>query len=74
MFGEELVTQVTKPYENQQFISHSDWRVRAISATSLHLRTNHIFVNSDDIKQTGFTYVLPKNVLKKFIGIADLKT
>ena len=25
---------------------------------------NHIYVNSDDIKETGYTYVLPKNVLK----------
>ncbi|CAD8141066.1 unnamed protein product [Paramecium pentaurelia] len=74
VFGEELAVQVTKPYENQSFTSHSDWRVRAIAATSLYLRTNHIFVNSDDIKQTGFTYVLPKNILKKFISIADLKT
>ncbi|CAD8150018.1 unnamed protein product [Paramecium pentaurelia] len=74
VFGEELAVQVTKPYENQTFTSHSDWRVRAIAATSLYLRTNHIFVNSDDIKQSGFTYVLPKNILKKFISIADLKT
>jgi pre-mRNA-processing factor 8 len=74
VLGEEMVVQVTKPYEQQQFTSHADWRVRAISATHLHLRTNHIFVNSDDIKQTAFTYVLPKNILKKFISIADLKT
>jgi pre-mRNA-processing factor 8 len=40
----------------------------------LHLRNSHIFVNSDEAKQTGFTYVLPKNILKKFISIADLKT
>jgi len=47
--------------------------VRAISATNLHLRTNHIYVSSDDIKETGFTYILPKNVLKKFIIISDLR-
>jgi len=51
----------------------AEWRVRAISATNLHLRTNHIYVSSDDIKETGFTYILPKNVLKKFIVISDLR-
>lgn len=56
------------------FGSKTDWRVRAISATNLHLRVNHIYVNSEDIKDSGFTYVLPKNVLKKFICIGDLRT
>lgn len=31
-------------------------------------------MNSEDIKETGFTYVMPKNILKKFICIADLRT
>ena len=44
------------------------------SAANLHLRVNHIYVNSDDISDSGFTYVMPKNVLKKFICIADLRT
>ena len=48
--------------------------MRAISASNLHLRVNHIYVNSDDIKESGYTYVLPKNVLKKFITVADLRT
>jgi hypothetical protein len=56
------------------FGSKTDWRVRAISAANLHLRVNHIYVNSDDIKEAGYTYVLPKNLLKKFICIADLRT
>lgn len=53
--------------------SKTEWRVRAISATNLHLRTNHIYVSSDDIKETGYTYILPKNVLKKFVTISDLR-
>lgn len=28
------------------FGSKTDWRVRAISAANLHLRVNHIYVNS----------------------------
>ena len=35
---------------------------------------NHIYVSSDDIKETGYTYILPENVLKKFIVISDLRT
>jgi hypothetical protein len=31
-------------------------------------------VSSDDIKETGYTYILPKNVLKKFICISDLRS
>ena len=58
----------------ETFGSKTDWRVRAISATNLHLRVNHIYVNSEDLKEGGYTYVLPKNVLKKFICIADLRT
>ena len=72
--GDELIVTTTTPYEQATFGSKTDWRVRAISASNLHLRVNHIYVNSDDIKETGYTYVLPKNVLKKFITVADLRT
>ncbi|KAF6025681.1 PRPF8 [Bugula neritina] len=71
--GDEIITATTSNYETSTFSSKTEWRVRAISATNLHLRTNHIYVSSDDIKETGFTYILPKNVLKKFIIISDLR-
>jgi pre-mRNA-processing factor 8 len=48
--------------------------VRAISATNLHLRTNHIYVSTENIKETGYTYLLPKNLLKRFIICSDLRT
>jgi len=48
--------------------------VRAISAGNLHLRVGHIYVASDDLKETGYTYILPKNLLKRFICISDLRT
>jgi pre-mRNA-processing factor 8 len=72
--GDEIIVTTTSQYEQRMFSSRTDWRVRAISATNLHVRTNHIYVNSDDIKEAGLTYVLPKNILKKFITIADLRT
>jgi len=72
--GDELIVTTTSPYEQAQFGSKTDWRVRAISAANLHLRVNHIYVNSDEIQEAGYTYVMPKNLLKKFICIADLRT
>lgn len=72
--GDEIIVTTTSNYERQTFSSKTEWRVRAISATNLHLRTNHIYVSSDDIKETGFTYILPKNILKTFITISDLRT
>lgn len=50
MHGDELIVTTTSPYEQAAFGSKTDWRVRAISATNLHLRVNHIYVNSEDIK------------------------
>nr|CAG8489846.1 2781_t:CDS:10 [Entrophospora candida] len=72
--GDEMIVTTTSNYEQQTFSSKTEWRVRAISSTNLHLRTNHIYVNAEDIRDTGYTYVLPKNVLKRFIQIADLRT
>ncbi|ODN79735.1 pre-mRNA-processing-splicing factor 8 [Cryptococcus amylolentus CBS 6039] len=74
--GDEIVVSTTTQYEQATFASKSDWRVRAISATNLPLRVNHIFVGNDDVKDDAgsFTYVIPKNVLKTFIVNADLRT
>ena len=72
--GDEMLITTTSNYESQSFASKTEWRVRAISSTNLHLRTNHIYVSSDDIKETGYTYVMPKNILKRFIVISDLRT
>jgi pre-mRNA-processing factor 8 len=72
--GEEMIVTTTSAYEQQVFSSRTDWRVRAISASNLHLRVNHIYVNSEDLRETGYTYIIPKNLLKKFIMISDLRT
>jgi len=72
--GDEMIVTTYSNYEQKTFSSKTDWRVRAISATNLHLRTNHIYVSSDDVDETALTYVLPKNILKKFITISDLRT
>jgi pre-mRNA-processing factor 8 len=72
--GDEMIVTTASNYEQNVFSSKTDWRVRAISSTNLHLRTQHIYVSTDEIKDTGFTYVLPKNLLRKFIMISDLRT
>jgi len=72
--GDEIIAHTTSNYERSVFSSRTEWRVRAISATNLHLRCNHIYVSSDDIEESGYTYILPKNILKKFIVISDLRT
>ena len=72
--GDEIIVSTVSNYETQTFSSKTEWRIRAISATNLHLRTNHIYVSSDDTKETGFTCILPKNILKKFIIASDLHT
>ena len=72
--GEEIVITTETAYENQTFSSKTDWRIRAISATNLHLRTENIYVSSDEIADDEFTYIMPKNLLKQFICIADLRT
>ena len=71
--GDELVTTTTTNYERNAFQSKTEWRVRAISAANLHLRCNEIYVSSDDIKESGYTYIMPKNILRRFICIADLR-
>lgn len=72
--GVEVLAVTTTPFDNQRFKSHSDWRVRAISAANLLARTKHIYANPVDEKDDAYTYVLAKNILKKFISIADLRT
>jgi pre-mRNA-processing factor 8 len=72
--GDLMTVTTTSQYEQQSFNTRTDWRVRAISATNLHLRTNHIYVSSEDLSDSGYTYVFPKNVLSKFIKISDLRT
>ncbi|KAI0338909.1 pre-mRNA-processing-splicing factor [Trametopsis cervina] len=74
--GDTIQTVTTTNYEQQVFSSKSDWRVRAISATHLPLRLQHIYVSNDDVRDdaSSFTYVLPKNLLRHFVTAADLRT
>ena len=72
--GDEIIVSTVSNSETQTFSSKTEWHIRTISPTNLHLRTNHIYVSPDDIKETGFTHILPKSILKKFIIASDLHT
>ena len=71
--NQRITTTTTTNYEQGQFKSHTDWRLRALSATNMLMRTNNVWTNSEDIKESGLTYIMPKNLLKKFVCISDLK-
>ena len=73
--GEEIIVTTTSQYEQQSFASKTEWRTRAIATSNLRTRANNIYISSDDIHESddAYTYILPKNILKKFITIADLR-
>ena len=72
--GEELIVTTTSQYEQQAFSTKTDWRNRAIATSNLRTRANNIYISSEDIQEDDhFTYVMPKNVLRRFIMISDLR-
>ncbi|KAL5361955.1 putative pre-mRNA splicing factor [Aspergillus floccosus] len=71
--GEDIIVTTTSQYEQQSFASKTEWRTRAIATSNLRTRANNIYINSDEIRDEGYTYVMPKNILKRFITIADLR-
>ncbi|KAF2857228.1 PROCN-domain-containing protein [Piedraia hortae CBS 480.64] len=73
--GEEMISTTLSAYERQDFASKTDWRTRAIAASNLLTRANTIYINSEDVRDEDdkFKFVIPKNLLKKFIDIADLR-
>jgi len=72
--GEEIIVTTTSQFEQQTFSSKTEWRTRAIATSNLRTRANNIYISSDDVKEDDhFTYIMPKNILKKFIAIADLR-
>ena len=74
VLGEDMVVTTTSQYEQQSFASKTEWRTRAIATSNLRVRANNIYVSSDDIHEDDhFTYIMPKNVLKRFIVISDLR-
>jgi pre-mRNA-processing factor 8 len=72
--GEDIIVTTTSQFEQQTFASKTEWRTRAIATSNLRTRANNIYISPDDIKEDDhYTYIMPKNVLKRFITIADLR-
>ena len=72
--GEDIIVTTTSQFEQQSFASKTEWRTRAIATSNLRTRSNNIYISSDDIHEDEhYTYVMPKNILKRFITIADLR-
>lgn len=71
--GDEIQVVTTTAYEQQVFSSKTDWRIRAISATNIPLRLQHVYVTNDDVKDDLPTFVLAKNIMKSFVCAADLR-
>ena len=71
--GEDMIVTSQSPYEQSTFASRTEWRVRAIASSSLSLRSHNIQV-STEVMDSGVTYVIPRNLIKKFVTIGDLRT
>jgi pre-mRNA-processing factor 8 len=71
--GEELVVTTTSQYEQQSFASKTEWRTRAVATSNLRTRSNNIYISSESRSERDFIYVVPKNLMKTFIQIADLR-
>ncbi|KAB5570869.1 pre-mRNA processing splicing factor 8 [Coniochaeta sp. 2T2.1] len=71
--GEEIIVTTTSQFEQQTFASKTEWRTRAIATSNLRTRANNIYVSPVDNEVEDITYVMPNNVLKRFIQIADLR-
>ncbi|KAF2458304.1 pre-mRNA processing splicing factor 8 [Lineolata rhizophorae] len=72
--GEDIIVTTTSNYEQQTFASKTEWRTRAIATSNLRSRANNIYISADDIQEDDqYTYIMPKNILKRFITIADLR-
>ncbi|OAA61907.1 pre-mRNA processing splicing factor 8 [Niveomyces insectorum RCEF 264] len=71
--GEEMIVTTTSQFEQQTFASKTEWRTRAIAAANLRSRANNVYVSTADGDPNSITYVMPNNILRKFITIADLR-
>lgn len=73
--GEAITTITTTNHEQSAFSSKNEWRNRAIAANNLHLRSKNIFVSSADfVDDDSNTYIMPSNLVKKFVQISDVRT
>jgi len=68
--GQQIVTQTLSAYEQQRFQSRGEWRARCLQAANMNLRTARINSPPDALAD-GQTIVLPLNLLRRFVEVAD---
>jgi len=68
--GQQIVTQTLSAYEQQRFQSRGEWRARCLQAANMNLRTARINAPPDALGD-GQTIVLPLNLLRRFVEVAD---
>lgn len=71
--GEEIVVVASANYETQSFSSKDEWRSRALANSFLPLRLKNVFVTEAEFFEEKPVYILPRNVLNKFVEISDTK-
>lgn len=71
--GEDIIVTTTSQFEQQTFASKTEWRTRALATSNLRTRTKNIYISSVDNDADDVTYVMPNNIIKRFITIADLR-
>lgn len=71
--GEEIMVVTSTNYETQTFSSKNEWRNRAIANSLLYLHLKNIYIASEDFIEEKDIYVLPRNLLRKFVEISDVK-
>ncbi|KAF7557351.1 hypothetical protein G7046_g6055 [Stylonectria norvegica] len=71
--GEDIIVTTTSQFEQQTFASKTEWRTRAIATSNLRTRAKNIYVSSVDNDLDDITYVMPNNILKRFVTVADLR-
>jgi len=73
--GAEMIVTTTTNYGQANFSSRSDWQSRCASASNMYRIVQHIYVPQEGITDAGqFTYVVPKNLITKFVMVSDLRT
>ncbi|POR39702.1 Pre-mRNA-splicing factor spp42 [Tolypocladium paradoxum] len=71
--GEDIIVTTTSQFEQQTFASKTEWRTRALATSNLRARTSNMYISSVDNDVDDMTYVMPNNIIKRFITIADLR-
>ncbi|KAI3630235.1 hypothetical protein MIR68_011670 [Amoeboaphelidium protococcarum] len=72
--GDEIVVTTTQDFESQLFSSKTEWRQRALAMASMSVKMNNVYVNADNVIDDSYTYVLPKNLLRQFLAICDVRS